>query len=84
VQSVGGDAVGGLYRLTPRTGRTHQLRVHMASLGLPIEGDPLYPDVIDVAPDDFSTPLRLLAQRLEFDDPLTGERRAFVSGRGLG
>ena len=35
----------GLYRLTPRTGRTHQLRVHMASLGLPIIGDPLYPDV---------------------------------------
>jgi tRNA pseudouridine32 synthase / 23S rRNA pseudouridine746 synthase len=80
VQSVG----DGLYRLTPRTGRTHQLRVHMASLGLPIEGDPLYPDVIDVAADDFSTPLRLLAQRLEFDDPVTGERRAFVSGRGLG
>src|SRR5262249_37707165 len=59
---------GGIYRLTPRTGRTHQLRVHMASLGLPIDGDPLYPNVIDVAPDDFSTPLQLLAQSLEFDD----------------
>jgi tRNA pseudouridine32 synthase/23S rRNA pseudouridine746 synthase len=71
----------GLYRLTPRTGRTHQLRVHMAWLGAPIEGDPLYPDVIDVAPDDFSTPLRLLAHRIEFDDPLTGVRREFVSRR---
>lgn len=71
----------GLYRLTPRTGRTHQLRVHMASLGVPIEGDPLYPNVIDVAPDDFSTPLRLLAQRIEFADPRTGERREFVSRR---
>ena len=71
----------GLYRLTPRTGRTHQLRVHMASLGVPIEGDPLYPDVIDVAPDDFSAPLRLLAHRIEFDDPLTGFRREFVSRR---
>jgi tRNA pseudouridine32 synthase/23S rRNA pseudouridine746 synthase len=71
----------GLYRLTPRTGRTHQLRVHMASLGIPIEGDPLYPNVIDVAAEDFSTPLRLLAQRIEFDDPLTGLRREFVSRR---
>ncbi len=71
----------GLYRLTPRTGRTHQLRVHMTSLGLPIEGDPLYPNVIDIATDDFSTPLRLLAQRIEFDDPLTGLRREFVSRR---
>jgi tRNA pseudouridine32 synthase / 23S rRNA pseudouridine746 synthase len=71
----------GVYRLTPRTGRTHQLRVHMASLGVPIEGDPLYPNIIDVAPDDFSTPLRLLAQRIEFDDPLSGARREFVSRR---
>lgn len=71
----------GLYRLTPRTGRTHQLRVHMASLGLPIDGDPLYPNIIDVPADDFSTPLRLLAQRIEFDDPVTGARREFVSRR---
>jgi len=71
----------GLYRLTPRTGRTHQLRVHMASLGVPIEGDPLYPNVIDVAPGDFSTPLRLLARRIEFTDPMTGVRREFVSRR---
>jgi len=73
----------GRYRLTPRTGRTHQLRVHMTALGLPIDGDPLYPQVIDVAPDDFSTPLRLLAHRLEFDDPFTGRRRAFVSRRAF-
>ncbi|WP_197499754.1 RluA family pseudouridine synthase [Mycobacterium sp. E2989] len=77
-------APDGLYRLTPRTGRTHQLRVHMAALGVPIEGDPLYPDVIDVPADDFRTPLRLLAQRIEFDDPLTGQRREFVSRRTLG
>lgn len=73
----------GLYRLTPHTGRTHQLRVHMNSLGLPIHGDPLYPNVIDVAPDDFSTPLQLLAQRLEFDDPVSGVRRVFESTRVL-
>ncbi|WP_234711881.1 pseudouridine synthase [Mycolicibacterium setense] len=74
----------GLYRLSPRTGRTHQLRVHMASIGLPIIGDSLYPKVIDVASDDFADPLQLLAHRLEFTDPITGEAREFVSARVLG
>jgi tRNA pseudouridine32 synthase / 23S rRNA pseudouridine746 synthase len=73
----------GLYRLTPRSGRTHQLRVHMASLGIAVDGDPLYPRVIDVADDDFSAPLQLLAQRIEFDDPLTRARRSFFSPRQL-
>jgi tRNA pseudouridine32 synthase / 23S rRNA pseudouridine746 synthase len=80
VESLSPD---GRYRLTPRTGRTHQVRVHMASLGMAIDGDPLYPNVIDVADDDFSAPLQLLAQRVEFDDPLTGVRRRFVSARRL-
>ncbi len=73
----------GVYRLTPRTGRTHQLRVHMASLGLPITGDPLYPRVAVVTADDFSCPLRLLATTLEFVDPLTGTRRRFDTSRRL-
>jgi tRNA pseudouridine32 synthase / 23S rRNA pseudouridine746 synthase len=77
------DAPDRLYRLTPRTGRTHQLRVHMASLGIPIHGDPLYPSVIDVPNDDFSTPLQLLAQRIGFEDPVNGVRREFVSRREL-
>jgi tRNA pseudouridine32 synthase / 23S rRNA pseudouridine746 synthase len=81
VESISSD---GLYRLTPRTGRTHQLRVHMASLEMPIYGDPLYPKVIDVAVDDFSQPLQLLAQSLEFEDPKSGSRRRFVSSRRLG
>ncbi|WP_372445375.1 pseudouridine synthase [Bifidobacterium pluvialisilvae] len=67
------------YVLHPRTGKTHQLRVHMNSLGLPIVGDPMYPRVIDRAYDDFSNPLRLVARSLEFTDPYTGERRRFVS-----
>lgn len=74
----------GLYRLSPHTGRTHQLRLHMAGLGTPIVGDPLYPDVrpeLAERPDhgDFSQPLRLLASTLEFDDPLTGVARRFIS-----
>lgn len=78
------EALGdGRYRLTPRTGRTHQLRVHMASLGLPIDNDPLYPEIVEVAADDFSAPLRLVAHRLDFDDPRTGEPRSFVSSAGV-
>jgi tRNA pseudouridine32 synthase/23S rRNA pseudouridine746 synthase len=73
----------GCYRLTPRTGRTHQLRVHMAGLGVPIDNDPLYPVVSDHDPQDFSRPLSLLAQRLEFTDPTTGEVASFTSGRSL-
>ena len=67
------------YRLTPVTGRTHQLRVHMAALGLPILGDPLYPEVLDVAADDYSTPLRLIARRLFFTDPIDATPRDFTS-----
>ena len=74
---------GGLYRLIPRTGRTHQLRLHMASIGLPIDNDPLYPNVIGVAPDDFSQPMQLLAHSLEFGDPVRGHVREFVSRRTL-
>ncbi|MGW6916501.1 pseudouridine synthase [Kitasatospora sp. NPDC054939] len=72
------------YRLLPATGRTHQLRLHMSSLGLPILGDPVYPRVLpEPAPDDFRRPLQLLASAVEFTDPLTGEERRFESRRTL-
>ncbi|MGW4349181.1 RluA family pseudouridine synthase [Streptomyces sp. NPDC004690] len=72
------------YRLTPRTGQTHQLRVHMNALGVPILGDPLYPVVTpDGPPGDFSRPLQLLARALEFTDPVTGAEHRFRSGRTL-
>ncbi|MBC7443736.1 MAG: pseudouridylate synthase [Ramlibacter sp.] len=77
---VGAAAV---YRLTPRTGRTHQLRMHMLGLGIPISGDPLYPTVLDVAVDDFATPLQLLASEVRFTDPLDGGLRQFESVRRL-
>lgn len=72
------------YRLVPGTGQTHQLRVHMNALGLPILGDPLYPEVTPPVPaGDFRRPLQLLARRLEFTDPVTGVEHRFVSGREL-
>ncbi|WP_223144775.1 pseudouridine synthase [Mycetocola sp. JXN-3] len=71
----------GIYRLSPRTGKTHQLRMHLWSLGIPIAGDPLYPVAQDVAVDDFSTPLQLLAHTLSFSDPIDGTERRFESTR---
>ena len=65
------------YRLLPRTGKTHQLRLHMWSLGLPIFGDTFYPELRDADPGDFSEPLRLLAGRSRFTDPFTGAERHF-------
>ncbi|MDN3022246.1 RluA family pseudouridine synthase [Streptomyces sp. S.PB5] len=74
----------GLYRLTPATGRTHQLRVHMNALGVPILGDPLYPVVAAPVPaGEFRRPLQLLARALEFTDPVTGVAHRFRSARVL-
>lgn len=73
------------YGLTPITGKQHQLRVHMASLGAPILNDDFYPVVqaADVA-DDYDKSLKLLAKRLVFTDPLTGQELNFESHQCLG
>lgn len=71
------------YALVPVTGRKHQLRVHMAALGAPIRNDPLYPQLLDQAPDDLERPLKLLARSLAFVDPLDGTARRFESGQSL-
>lgn len=62
--------------LQPLTGRTHQLRVHLAAIGHPILGDALY------APPETLPPrarLMLHACALAFADPLTGEALSFAS-----
>lgn len=78
---VRGDAA--LYRLTPITGRKHQLRVHMASLGMPVVNDPFYPQLLRREGEDYSKPLQLLARAVEFIDPFTGTPRQFESRRTL-
>ena len=75
------------YRLTPRTGFTHQLRAQMNALDLPLVGDRIYPRLwpepaSDAAP-DWSHPLQLLAREIAFDDPVTGQARRFASRRQL-
>jgi tRNA pseudouridine32 synthase/23S rRNA pseudouridine746 synthase len=71
------------YALSPVSGKRHQLRVHMAALGLPIVGDGLYPVLTPEGQIDYDNPLRLLAKSVEFTDPLTGELRRFESQRHL-
>jgi len=77
-----GDAVW-RYALHPVSGKKHQLRVHMNALGAPILNDPWYPHLALRDTDDYQRPLKLLAQRLAFRDPLTGEPRCFESERQL-
>ncbi|WP_339486450.1 pseudouridine synthase [Pseudomonas sp. EL_65y_Pfl2_R95] len=74
-----------LYALYPVTGKKHQLRVHLAALGAPICNDPFYPQVLEApgAPDDYSKPLKLLAQALGFIDPVSGRERRFQSQLSL-
>jgi tRNA pseudouridine32 synthase/23S rRNA pseudouridine746 synthase len=70
-----------LYQLTPTTGKRHQLRIHMCALGIPIDGDQFYPEVLRGPEEieDFSQALQLLAEKIAFTDPITGEEREFKS-----
>ena len=79
------EVLGGLarYALKPVTGQRHQLRVHMAALGLPIVGDGIYPTLTPEGSADYQNPLQLLAQSIAFTDPIHGEPHRFKSLRQL-
>jgi tRNA pseudouridine32 synthase / 23S rRNA pseudouridine746 synthase len=71
------------YQLKPTTGHRHQLRVHMAGLGLPLVGDGIYPQLTAEGVLDHQSPLQLLAKAIEFVDPLSGQSRVFHSTLAL-
>jgi len=74
----------GFYALSPLTGKTHQLRLHMGLIGAQIVNDRFYPVLQPFsARPDYAHPLQLLARSLAFTDPLSGEPHCFASTRRL-
>ncbi len=71
------------FRLHPITGKTHQLRLHMSSLGFGILNDRVYPELLPKSEDVYDQPLQLVARKLRFRDPLTAGEREFVSEHEL-
>ena len=71
------------YCLRPVTGKQHQLRVHLAALGMPIINDHTYPELLGYKGDDYTQPLKLLARSITFKDPYTRQMRFFESARTL-
>lgn len=83
ISLIGTRGETGRYRLEPHTGKTHQLRLHMAGLGLGIINDPFYPVLQPQQVDNYTKPLQLLARSIEFTDPLSGAQAGFTSGLEL-
>lgn len=74
----------GLFQLTPHTGKTHQLRLHMMHIGMPILNDRFYPTLKPrEEAENYNEPLQLLAQSLRFNDPVSGEASNFQSKQAL-
>jgi tRNA pseudouridine32 synthase / 23S rRNA pseudouridine746 synthase len=83
IRCIATESDRGLFHLHPLTGKTHQLRLHMSGLGMPLLNERYYPELQPQSPDNFERPLQLLAKQLEFLDPLTREPRHFISRQNL-
>jgi len=83
IDLLSAHAAHSCYALRPKTGRQHQLRVHMSALGAPICGDPLYPELAAERAAADESPLQLLAHTLQFTNPISGQLQRFQSGRRL-
>jgi len=71
------------FSVVPHTGKKHQIRIHMASVGYPILNDRYYPVLAPQGDDDYVNPLKLLSEQLRFIDPITKESLEFRSGFSL-
>jgi tRNA pseudouridine32 synthase/23S rRNA pseudouridine746 synthase len=71
------------FLLYPLTGKKHQLRIHMSGLGFRIMHDRYYPELLNKQEDDLSKPLQLIARRVKFTDPISGQAMEFESDRQL-
>ena len=83
IRCVQQSAKQALFELNPITGKTHQLRLHMQTLGWPILNDKYYPQLQPLSKDNYSAPLQLLAKQLQFIDPMTKLSRRFDCGLSL-
>ena len=74
------------YRLTPGSGKKHQLRCHLNALNIPMKHDQIYPILTPYQEYDldFSKPLQLLAKEIALIDPMDGSKRVFNSPQELG
>jgi len=71
------------FLLHPITGKKHQLRIHLSGLGFPVMHDRYYPELLDKQEDDLGKPLQLIARRVRFTDPVSGDLLEFESNRQL-